>query len=191
MGAPIQFQGFSTVTAHSVSLLICILRMDVHLPINDFWDFFFNLENSFFEWTLTISNYNIKKNIKNGFSLIETGTRDLRFRLRAISNAFFPLLSCGKKPRNLKEQNMTELNYLPNFQSGLYFHKNKVMLSRENVHIPKALVLEASPHSKHTHQDRLQDVHVGTKFLLCCIQFLPWQAAKHGNFLVTKLNHLF
>lgn len=144
-----------------------------------------------------MNSYNLKlqykktHNIKNRFSLIETGTRDLRFRLRAIPNSFFPLLPFGKKPRSLKEQNTNELNYLSNSQPGLCFHKNKVMLSRENVHIPKVLVLEASPHSKHTHQDRLQDVHVGTKYLLCCIQFLPWQAAQRGNFLVTKLNHLF
>lgn len=57
--------------------------------------------------------------------------------------------------------------------------------------IPKALVLEASPHSTSTHQDWLQDVQVGAKYLLSCIQFLPWQAAKLRNFLVTKLNHLF
>ena len=71
------------------------------------------------------------------------------------------------------------------------FLQKQSPFSKEKFHIPKELVLEASPHSTPTHQDGLQDVHAGTQNLLGCLQLLWWQATKRGNFMVIKVDHLF
>lgn len=164
--APIQSQGFPTETSQCF-LSDTLFKMDIHLPINGFETFFFNLENSFFRWTFTTL-----KTIK------KVGLLWNRFGLRATPNSLFPYWLLGRWLG-------IWANHIANSQPTLCFYKNRVMLSREKCHI-----LKASLHSKPTHHDWLQDIQVGTKHLLCCVQFLPWQAAKPRNFLVTKSNHL-
>lgn len=91
--------------------------------------------------------YNIKNHKKAALLRLKQAQGTLDKDLEPHPTHSSPIYPQGDGPKVWKDSwNTTDPNFNSNSQPAQYFYKNKVTLPKDRFHIPKALVLEASPH---------------------------------------------